>query len=341
MSGSEENKRFRPPPSTTVALGRGYLLAVSVAMVAALLALVVFATTRAKADSEPDLYKLPRDAQYPEGIAADNKSGDFYVSSVFDGSIYRGNVSDNKAELFLPGGENGRTSATGLKLDNERLFVAGAGTRKVFIYKALSGDLIRSFNAPGAGFLNDLAINSQTGDTYITDSFVPTLWRISGGQLEPWLDLDNPPNQSSDPIPYTAEVFNLNGIVATPDGRYLLTVQSNTGNLYRIDTQTEPPQVTQVELSGATLTQGDGLVLRDNTLYVIRNQGFITKVSLNEQFTSGQVEGDTLVPFPDDFPTTGALAGRRILVVNSQFNKGFVSPGKPKIPFTVSAMRAP
>ena len=113
--------------------------------------------------------------------------------------------------------------------------------------------------------------------------------------------------------------FNLNGIVATPDGRYLLTVQSNTGNLYRINI--EDKKVSKVDLGGETLTQGDGLVLTGNTLYVIRNQGFVTKISLDEKFKSGKVEGDTPVPSPEaqDFPTTGALVGGRLLVVNSQF----------------------
>ena len=335
------NPEFRVPLTAGGSSTFGYLLAAGVGLVVALFVLMAFSASRGGADTLPNLYLLPDNARYPEGIAADNESGDFYVSSVADGSIYRGNVSSSNAELFLrggPGQEDGRTSATGLKLDDGQLFVAGAGTGKVFIYDASRGDLIRSFDAQGAaGFLNDLAITPQTGDAYITDSFVPTLWRISGGQLEPWLDL------TKTPIQYIPNQFNLNGIVATPDGRYLLTVQSNTGNLYRIDTQTK--QVTQVDLGSKTLTNGDGLVLTGNTLYVIRNQGVITKISLGNNLKSGKVIGDdTTVPFPDDFPTTGALVGGRLLVVNSQFNtKGGPVGGTtpPEKPFTVSAIPAP
>jgi Cu-Zn family superoxide dismutase len=220
------------------------------------------------------------------------------------------------------------------------LYVAGGQTGKVFVYDTSSGDLIRSFEAQSAGFLNDVTVNPHSGDAYITDSFVPILWRVSAeevtdsstpGELEPWLDL------TGTPIEYVAG-FNLNGIVATPNGRYLLTVQSNTGNLYRIDTQTK--QVTPVDLGGATLTNGDGLVLRGHTLYVVRNQEIITEVSLNGQFTSGRVKGSISEPSLD-FPTTGALVRGRLLVVNSQFDEGFVSPGVPEIPFTISSMRAP
>ena len=349
------NPEFRAPRTAGGSSTFGYLLAAGVGLIVALFVLMAFSASRGGADTLTS-YVLPDDARYPEGIAADNKSGDFYVSSVADGSIYRGNVSSSNAELFLRGGEDGRTNATGLKLDNRQLFVAGAGTGKVFIYNASSGKLIRSFEAQGVDkpiFLNDLAINPQTGDVYITDSFVPILWRVPAeevnnsptpGKLEPWLDL------TDTPIKYT-EGFNLNGIVATPDPRFLLTVQSNTGNLYRINT--EDKKVRKVDLGGATLTQGDGLVLTDNTLYVIRNQGFpntnggfVTKIiEFDERFKSGHVEGDgTEVPSPEDFPTTAALVGEQLLVVNSQFNtKGGPVGGTtpPEIPFTVSGMPAP
>jgi DNA-binding beta-propeller fold protein YncE len=335
---------FHPQLSTGVSPGRAYLLAMSAAVVAALLALVVligFGSTRAQADPRPDLYLLPPEALYPEGIAAENESGTFYVSSVADGSIYRGNVGNEQAELFLPGREDGRTQAAGLALEDGLLYVAGGQTGTVFVYDTSSGDLVRRSAALGAGFLNDVTVNPHSGDAYITDSFVPILWRVPAeevtgspqtGELEPWLDL------TGTPIAYTAG-FNLNGIVATPNGRYLLTVQSNTGNLYRIDTQTK--QVTQVDLGGATLTGGDGLVLRGHTLYVVRNQEIITEVSLAGQFTSGRAKGSTSEPSLD-FSTTGALVRGRLLVVNSQFDEGGPVGGTdPEIPFTVSSMRAP
>jgi DNA-binding beta-propeller fold protein YncE len=337
------NPEFRAPRTAGGSSTFGYLLAAGVGLVVALFVLMAFSASRGGAETFPFYFirTLPEDAPvYPEGIAADNESGAFYVSSFSDGSIFRGDVTEEDVKPFLAGGQDGRTQAIGLKLDDEgRLYIAGGFTGKVFIYDTASKELVSSFDAPNAGFLNDLAINPQTGDTYITDSFVPTLWRISGGQLKPWLDL------SHTPIRYR-EGFNLNGIVSTPDGRYLLTVQSNTGKLYRIDTQTE--QVTPVDLGGAKLTNGDGLVLTGNTLYVIRNQGFITKISLGNNFKSGEVVEDNItVPSPTDevdgdFPTTGALVSGRLLVVNSQFDEGGPAGGAgPERPFTVSAMPAP
>jgi sugar lactone lactonase YvrE len=356
------NPEFRAPLTAGASSTFGYLLAAGVGLVAALFVLMAFSASRGGADEPPEFFDLPTetclpsslqttDACYPEGIAADNESGNFYVSSFSNGSIYSGNVnsSDVPLEVFLPGGQDGRTRAIGLKLDDEgRLYIAGGDTGKVFIYDTANKELVRSFDAQGAGFLNDLAINPKTGDVYITDSFQPVIWRVPAGEVK-----DDPAEGKLDRwLPLTGTLityepgFNLNGIVATPNGRYLLTVQSNTGNLYRIDTETQ--QISLVEgLGKGTLGGGDGLVLKGHTLYVIRNQGFVTEISLGQKFESGQVEGDTPVPSPTnevdgDFPTTGALVSGRLLVVNSQFDEGGPAGGAdPERPFTVSAMPAP
>ena len=362
MFRSKTNPEFRTQLTAGASSIFGYMLAVGVALVAALIVLMAFSASRGSADPRPDHYSLPTEARYPEGIAAENKSGTFYVSSALDGSIYRGNVKTENLELFLPGGEDGRMQALGMTLDDERrLYVAGGFFGNVFIYDTSSGELVRSFGTQGAGsLLNDVTVNPRSGDAYVTDSLRPIIWRVPAeevtndspeGQLDPWLNLTDSTTieytDDGDPQNFSAQDVNLNGIVATPDGRYLLTVQSNTGNLYRIDTQTK--QVSLVEnLGEATLINGDGLVLKGHTVYVVRNEeDLITEVLLNGLFTSGRVKGNTTVPdpYPDpeegDFPTTGALVRGRLLVVNSQFNKGFLGPGEPEIPFTVSSMRVP
>ena len=82
--------------------------------------------------------------------------------------------------------------------------------------------------------------------------------------LEPWLDLGR------SLIRYKPNDINLNGIVVSADGRYLLSIQFATGPLWRIDTQSKG--VMQVRVEGGDLTQGDGLMLSaPNELYVMRN----------------------------------------------------------------------
>jgi DNA-binding beta-propeller fold protein YncE len=82
---------------------------------------------------------------------------------------------------------------------------------------------------------------------------------VNVSEAEEWLDLEGTP------IEY-GEGFNLNGITASRDGRYLVAVQSNSGNLYRVDTESR--EVTQIDLGGEAPT-GDGIPLNGQTLYVV------------------------------------------------------------------------
>jgi sugar lactone lactonase YvrE len=285
-------------------------------------------------------YVLPGEAVYPEGIAYQEETGDFFVSSTTDGTIFRGNagLDEGDAELFLEPGGDGRETAVGMKVDEGgRLFIAGGDTGRIFVYDTASRELVRALDTPSSEmtFINDVAV-APDGSAYFTDSMRPTLFRVPStnrgvGEVEPWLEFEGTP------IEYE-EGFNLNGIAATGDGRYLITVQSNTGNLYRIDTESR--EVTQIDLGGETLTGGDGILLDGQTLYVVRGQdGLIVPVELAEDFASGEVgEGFSNPSFAR--PTTIAKFGDRLLVVNSQFDRR-ESGESPKLPFTVSAVHVP
>jgi hypothetical protein len=76
-------------------------------------------------------YVLPGEAVYPEGIAYDPKTGDFYVGSTTDGTIFKQNagLDEGEAEVLLEPGGDGRDTAVGTKVDDrQRLFIAGGDT---------------------------------------------------------------------------------------------------------------------------------------------------------------------------------------------------------------------
>ena len=283
-------------------------------------------------------YVLPGSDVYPEGIAFDQRTGYAYVSSTTNGAIYRFDVTDDTASVFIPGSTGG--FAAGVEVDRwGRLFVSGGGTGKMSVYDANSGDLLTSFTSSriGAGqptFVNDVAV-TKSGDAFFTDSLYPVLYRVftnAQGALamEEWV------NFSGTALAFTSG-FNVNGIEATPDGKYLLLVQSNTGELFRVSLATK--EVVQIDLGGATVTAGDGLVLRGHTLYVVRNSfALIAEVRLDGDYASGQVVGAT-TDGSFAFPTTAVEARGRLLVVNSQFDKR--AGGNPVIPFTVSSVSLP
>jgi len=95
-------------------------------------------------DATSQTYDLPGETVFPEGIGVDKSTGDFFVGSTSDGTIYRGNVDRDDVDVFLPGGEDGRTAATGVKVDNQgRLWVAGRDTGRAFVYDVATGDVVR------------------------------------------------------------------------------------------------------------------------------------------------------------------------------------------------------
>ena len=115
-------------------------------------------TTMSSADTRT--YPLPGEEVYPEGVVYDEGTGNFYVSATADGEIFRGSVGEagQEAEVFLEGGRDDRTSATGLALDGEgRLFVSGGETGRMFVYDTQSGDLVDSFQSDRQEtFVNDV-----------------------------------------------------------------------------------------------------------------------------------------------------------------------------------------
>jgi sugar lactone lactonase YvrE len=291
----------------------------------------------AEARAAVERYVLPGDAVYPEGVAYRPSTGDFFVSSTGDGTIFRGNVARGAAQPYLAPGADSRTFAAGLEVDDTRgrLFVSGGATGRMFVYDLSNGGLLGSFTtARTPTFINDVVV-TPSGEAYFTDSRSPILYRVytnAEGALafEEWLDF------TGTALAYQ-DGFNVNGIDASDNGQYLFVIQSNTGKLFRIDTATKA--VTEVSLGGETLTNGDGILLDGQTLYVLRNQqGLLVKVQLADDLASGTVASSEMNP-AFAYPTTLDKAGDRLLVVNSQFDKR--PSGQPVLPFTVASVPIP
>ena len=307
-------------------------------LTAVLLAGTLAACAPEPAPPEVTSYTLPGDRVFPEGVAYRAGSQNFYVGSTTDGTIFKGTLGKKDTEVLLaPSAE--RPSAIGMKVDEAgRLYVAGGASGKIFVYDTASRALIRAFDTPAAApegtFINDVALTPE--GAYFTDSIRPVLFRVartasSMGELTPWLDF------TGTALKYQTG-FNLNGIAATTDGRYLVVVQSNTGKLFRITVADKT--VAEIDLGGGTVMSGDGILLSGQTLYVVRNSAtLIVPVIMSADFSSGTL-GTAFTDASLRYPTTIAQSGNRLLVVNSQFDKRG-SGLTPELPFTVSNIALP
>ncbi|WP_407572902.1 superoxide dismutase family protein [Deinococcus altitudinis] len=277
-------------------------------------------------------YTLPGAQDFPEGVAYDAKRGLIFTGSAATGNIYAINAQSAQTSLFSKGGALGRSSALGLKVDSQgRLWVAGGATGSVSVLSPNGAPVAKLMTPPSPDpYLNDLTLTPD-GSVYVTDSTRPVLWRVrnvsdpSKLKIEPWLDL------AQTPINYGPGI-NLNGIVATPDGRYLLSVQLNTGELWRIDTRSKA-----VKRVMGGLAHGDGLLLDGRTLYVARNADqLIAKVNLSADYGSGEV---TLEEPAGGlrYPSTLVMIGGDLVSTQSQLDK--LTGGTPETPFKLTRFK--
>jgi Cu-Zn family superoxide dismutase len=276
-------------------------------------------------------YELPGEAVFPESIGIDPATGDAYVGSIADGTLYRLPAA-GKAEIWGPGGQDGRGSVAGVKVDTGgRLWAAGGYDGTLWIYDLASGDLIAQLEVDAkATCVNDIAFGPG-GGAYVTDSLIPALF-FAGDEpagLERWADL------AAAGVPWP-DGLNFNGIVLSPDRRHLVTCQTNLGRFWQVDLAGRG--VREVALQGGPLEHCDGLAISGSTLYIAVNARNVVAVArLADDGSSGQV---TAVLRSDAFrfPTAVAVSGRRLLVVNAQLD---AMGGRPRLPFTVVEVAAP
>jgi sugar lactone lactonase YvrE len=288
--------------------------------IVALVALVSLAVTAtAVAQTLPRRINLPNGWQ-PEGIAA-GTGNQLFVGSIPTGAVVRVDARTGSRRVVVAGRE-GR-AATGLKVSGNRLFVSGAATGKAWVYNVRTGRQLAAYQLAPAGaesFVNDVVVTSQ--GAFFTDSRRNAIYRVP-------LDLGPAQTINLSGIPLQAG-NNLNGIVATPDGRSLIAVQTNAGALWRIDPATG--QGTRIDLGGASAANGDGLLLAGRTLYVVRNRNNRIAVFTLQSDLSRATLTRTIRSGTFDVPTTVARIGNRLYAVNARFG----TTGTSQTPYWIS-----
>jgi hypothetical protein len=260
----------------------------------------------------PQVIQLPTGFR-PEGIEV-GRGTTFYTGSVANGAIYRGDLRTGKGATLVPGvtGE----AATGIELDRrKRLFVAGAGTGKAYVYSARTGRLLRTYQlgTPPTTFINDVVVTTKAA--YFTDSRQGLLYRVPIG---PRGALGNAQTiRLGGDYAHVPGELNLNGIDATRSGNALVAVQTFNGRLYRINPGTGVARL--ISLGGESVPNGDGILLDGRRLYVVQNRlNLVAVISLRPGLLSGRVL--TRLGHPEfSVPTTIDDLGKRLYAVNARF----------------------
>jgi len=211
-----------------------------------------------------------------------------------------------------------------------RIFVAGGGTGKAFVYDAVTGQELASYTLTQAvpTFINDVVLTDAAA--WFTDSRNPVLYRVplpadgslAGQQAVTTLTLsDDFPSQ------FVPTVNNLNGIASS--GQLLVVVQSNTGFLFTVDPATGVTR--KIDLGAETVVNGDGLLLEGRTLFAVQNRlNLVAVVDLAADLATGTVR--TRIANPAfDVPTTMTAVGTGLYAVNARFGV----PAPAEAAFTV------
>jgi hypothetical protein len=289
----------------------------------------------------------------PEGVAVDKRSGRFFVSRTGTGAIFQGTLDSPTLTPFIAGGAStGNPLATGMKVRRGLLYVAGASTGQIRVYDVANPTAAPKVFETGGGFINDLDLD-RNGNVFATDSTKSTIYLVTAAQVAAGSGtpqaIDVSSGITSDPA-----AFNLNGIVVR-HRHELIVVQSNVGKLFRITfpgdddddddrgddnrrgraAQAATPTVREIDLGGATVTRGDGLLLDRGRLLVVRgtngatapaagaapngSNGLIDVVKLRRGDTRGRV-GTPVFDASFAGPATVARLRNRLLVVNANFS---------------------
>lgn len=296
-----------------------------------LLAVPALVLTSAASSQFPASIPLPDDFG-AEGVAVGTGTT-FYAGSLYDGDIYRGDLRTGAGSLLV---DDAPAPAVGLKADERRhlLVVAGGGTGKGIVYDTRDGSTIAvpqlglPPNADGPrSLINDVVV---TGDAaYFTDSFAPKIYRLPIG---PTGAIGTPTtiDVAGDAEPIVGPLFiGLNGIDAAPDGT-LIVGNTSLAGVFTVDPDTGASEA--IDLGGPLPDANDGILLEGNVLWIVANfSNQVLKVKLASDLSSGTI-ADTVTSDLFQVPTTVAVQGNRLVLVNGRFDLGFPPPFGPGAP---------
>ncbi|SDJ92663.1 SMP-30/gluconolactonase/LRE family protein [Streptomyces indicus] len=263
--------------------------------------------------SWPRQFPLPNGWR-PEGVTI-GRTPHAYFGSIAHGSVYRVDLATGRGRTVVQG-QGADHPVIGLKiLGSGDLLLCGGGSSELRIADPRTGEQ-RTLATVDGVFVNDVI--PTPGAAWFTDSYEPQLYRLA-------LDRHQRPGGVTT-VPLTGDwvqgpEFTANGIERTPDGTALLVVNSyaDGGTLMRVDPASGRAKA--VDLGGAKIPNGDGLLLLGRTLYCVQQQqNAIDVFALNKAGTKGRSIARITDPARFRIPTTAAAWGRRLYLPNARFD---------------------
>ena len=296
----------------------------------ALIALTVStAVTAAASPPSGDGVILLEGATATEGIAA-GEGTTFYAGDRLKGDIYRGDIRDDTAGLFIDAPE-GRV-AIGMKVDvtHDLLFVAGGGTGDAYVYSTETGETVSvvQLTADQDTFINDVTLTKD--GAWFTNSFAAELYFLPVDKDGSLGDVETVALTGPAAEPWTG--FGPNGIAAVNGGKTLILAHSAFGALFTVDPEgvesdgedsdgEDSETAATARIEGVDVPNVDGILVQGRQLWAVQNQkNQISRIKLSNDLSSGVVQD--VITSPDfNVPTTIAKFGNTLAAVNAKFGQ--------------------
>ncbi|QHW00107.1 SMP-30/gluconolactonase/LRE family protein [Spirosoma endbachense] len=241
----------------------------------------------------PERINFVADRQYPEGIAYSSQLAKFLVTSIPLGKV--GTVdTDGRYEDLLT--DPGFIAAIGMKVADGRVFVCNSDqgrsvrstpsttrqTAELLVFNLATRQLERRTDldallpAADPNFANDVTI-APDGTAYVTDSFSPVIYKVTGAGAASILVRDD--------VRFASLTFGLNGIAYHPNG-FLIVANTGQGKLFKVDLQ-NGNAITEV--SGTGSLPGDGLTFLNNDLYVVTGGNRVAQLRSTDNWQSATI----------------------------------------------------
>ena len=256
-------------------------------------------------------FEIPVSDQFPENLAWDPQTNQFFFGSTHNGTILRCNIAGSCQTFARDTG-----IVFGLKVDGGRRVLWAASNRDgesaLICYRLGSGVVFRkcAWNGPGHS-LNDLAIDAA-GDVFVTDTAAAAVFRVrhAGTEIER--------------IAPGKEFIAANGITLSADGTKLYVADFGDG-ITVVDVPSGAVHAI-AHPAGVCLGYIDGLYWYRGRLIAIQN-GYMSPRVVRFALTA---DGNGIVSMEVlerrdplfDGVTTGVIAGREFFyMANNQIDK--------------------
>ena len=286
-----------------------------------------------------DDYPLSSSVSLPEGVAYDARTHRFFATGLMSGEVTQIDAATGTETLFYAYPSPVQLSGAKVDEQHRRLWVcvsdingAQGPVGGIDLIDLDTAKLLHHFDLARGGICNDVALDSE-GVAYVTDSFLPVIYRVDArdGSAGEFVRDD----QMSPP----AGQFGLNGVVVTPDDKWVIGGFTSPSKLF-IASLAAPDGVREIRLSGDPFavpgsphfTGADGIVFLGAALYVV-NDGGVQQVTFTAaDYSAGTVKS---VLAPEAGLTTATVVDGELYVIKAEVVRAMHMRLPPNLPFKI------